>query len=318
MQSSPRIGVIGSGAIGGYYGALLAHAGFDVHFLLRSEYEAVARQGLYVRSLLRGDIRLEKVNAHREADAMPRCDVLLIGTKATSNTGLAPLITKVAAPDAKVLVLQNGLNVEEQLRRMLPPGLHVLGGLCWVGVHRQSEGVIDHIALGNVDVGYHSGPATDSGLKQRIVDSINELFAASGTRAKATPNLEKSRWRKLVWNIPYNGLSVLLDSGTQGMMSNPDSRQLIREIMREVIDAAAICGHDLPPETIDEMLDLTGSIADYLPSMYHDHVHRRAMELDVMYGLPLDAVRSAGGSMPKVEVLYRALRFLEARNLSAG
>jgi 2-dehydropantoate 2-reductase len=98
------------------------------------------------------------------------------------------------------------------------------------------------------------------------------------------------------------------------MMASPDSRQLIREMMLEVIAGAGLCGHGFPDELPDQMLALTDSIPDYLPSMYRDNAQRRAMELDVMYEAPLEAVKAAGGSMPKVEMLYQALRFLDARN----
>jgi 2-dehydropantoate 2-reductase len=249
---------------------------------------------------------------------MPKCEWLLVGAKATSNPGLAPLIERVALPGAKVLVLQNGLNVEEQLRRLLPAHVHVLGVMCWVGVHRHGDGVIEHVALGNVDIGYHSGPSHGPVSQQVIMDSAIQLFEAAGVQARGTADLVAARWKKLVWNIPYNGLSVLLNSGMQGMMSNPDCRQLIREIVLEVIAGAALCGHRLSDDLPDQVMALTDSIPDHLPSMYHDNAERRPMELDVMYEAPLQAVKAAGGSMPKVEMLYQALRFLDDRNRSTS
>jgi 2-dehydropantoate 2-reductase len=315
-SSSSRIAIVGSGAIGGFYGLMLARAGFEVHFLLRSEYQAVAKHGLLVRSKIHGDLRLEKVNAYHSVDDMPPCDWLLIGAKATSNADLAPLIAKAVAPGARILVLQNGLGIEDQLRPLLPARLHLIGGLCWVGVQRQVPGVIEHIALGDVHLGYHSGPANDLVLQRAILEAGVSLFETAGIKATATQDLEQARWHKLVWNIPYNGLSVLLDTGTQGLMGNPDSRQLIRAIMNEVVAGAAACGHSFPDELADQMIALTDSIDDYLPSMYLDSAQRRPMELDAMYGAPLNAAREAGCSMPKVQTLYHALRFIEARNSS--
>src|ERR1700716_1284025 len=93
-SSSSRIAIVGSGAVGGFYGLMLARAGLEVHFLLRSEYQAVAKQGLLVRSKIHGDLRLEKVNAYHSVHDMPLCDWLLVGAKATSNADLAPLIAK--------------------------------------------------------------------------------------------------------------------------------------------------------------------------------------------------------------------------------
>src|SRR3990167_8264474 len=98
----PRIAIIGTGAIGGVYGGVLARAGFDVHFLLRSEYEAVRSNGLQVNSAVHGTITLDNVQAYRDVAQMPPCDWLLVGAKTTSNAALAPLIAQVAAPGAKV------------------------------------------------------------------------------------------------------------------------------------------------------------------------------------------------------------------------
>ena len=160
-QQRPRIGIIGTGAIGGFYGAMLARAGFDVHFLLRSEYAAVSSNGLRINSAVHGDIVVPQVQAYQDAAQMPACDWLLVGAKTTSNAELAPIINAVAAPGAKVLLLQNGLSVEDELRPLLEPHLHLLGGLCFIYINRSAPGIIEHQANGTVNLGYHSGPATE-------------------------------------------------------------------------------------------------------------------------------------------------------------
>ncbi|MEB0160621.1 2-dehydropantoate 2-reductase N-terminal domain-containing protein, partial [Pseudomonas sp. AH2 (2023)] len=136
----PRIGIIGTGAIGGFYGVMLARAGFDVHFLLRSEFAVVSEKGLTINSAEYGVMTLNPVQAYSSAADMPPCDWLLVSTKTTDNAGLAPLIAQAAAPGAKVLLLQNGLDVEDSLRALLPESLHLLGGLCFICVHRTAPG----------------------------------------------------------------------------------------------------------------------------------------------------------------------------------
>ena len=157
-QRSPRIGIIGAGAIGGYYGMLLARAGLDVHFLLRSDYAVVAEQGLQLDSVVHGQLHLSNLQVYADAASMPTCDWLLVGAKTTSNAELAPLLVQIAAPGAKVVLLQNGLAVEEALRPLLPDSLHLLGGLCFICVHRAAAGQIVHQAYGGINLGYHSGP----------------------------------------------------------------------------------------------------------------------------------------------------------------
>lgn len=312
----PRIGIIGAGAIGGFYGAMLARAGYDVHFLLRSEYDAVKESGLQINSAMHGVLRIDQVNAYRNASEMPKCDWLLIGAKSTSNRDLAPSIIDAAAGGATVVVLQNGLGVEDDLRQVLPNHLHVLGGLCFICVHRSALGVVEHQALGGINLGYHSGPTDDENERKGLVEAGVEMFRAAGVDSNAAANLAQARWQKLVWNMPYNGLSVLLDAGTAPLMANSDSRALVRAIMQEACGAAAACGHVLPDVLVERMLAATDHMPDYLPSMYHDHAQGRPMELDAIYAAPLAAAAAAGYAMPKTEALYQSLRFLEARKIN--
>lgn len=311
MNAAPRIGIIGSGAIGGFYGLMLARAGFDVHFLLRSEFAAVASQGLQVNSAVHGHLHLDNVQAYQSAADMPPCDWLLIGAKTTSNADLAPLISQAAAPGAKVVLMQNGLAVEDQLRPLLPDSLHLLGGLCYICAHRSAPGVVEHQALGNVNLGYHSGPAGDAESRQQILEQGSALFQAAGLDSSAMAELNQARWQKLVWNVPYNGLAVLLNSATTALMGNTDSRALIEAIMQEVVDAAGACGYQLPAGFVGKLLAATERMPDYLPSMYHDFALQRPLELHAIYTAPLAAAAQAGCAMPRTEMLYQTLRFLE-------
>ncbi|UCP12076.1 MULTISPECIES: putative 2-dehydropantoate 2-reductase [unclassified Pseudomonas] len=312
--AKPTIGIIGTGAIGGFYGVMLARAGFDVHFLLRSEFSAVAEHGLHVDSAPHGALTLNPVQAYSSAEDMPPCDWLLVGAKTTSNAGLAPAIIQAAAPNAKVLLLQNGLDVEDSLRALLPDTLHLLGGLCLICVHRTGPGAITHQALGAVNVGYHSGPAGDEQARMAIVEEGAGLFRSAGIDSQAMANLQQARWQKLVWNIPYNGLSVLLGAGTTALMADADSRELIKALMAEVVRGAKACGHDMPAGYADYLFMMTEKMPDYWPSMHHDFLHKRPLELAAIYARPLAVAKAAGCELPRIDALYRSLSFIDRRN----
>lgn len=312
QTSAPRIGIIGTGAIGGFYGMLLARAGHDVHFLLRSEYAAVVERGLQLNSSVHGALRLAPVQAYQDIEDMPQCDWLLVGAKTTANVELAPLIAKAAAPGAKVVLLQNGLAVEDELRPLLGDDLHLLGGLCYICVHRSAPGVVEHQALGAINLAYHSGPADDE-ARLALAEEGASLLRSTGLDSAAMRDLAQTRWQKLVWNIPYNGLSVLLDADTQHLMGNADSRALIGDMMQEVVQAAQALGYTMPENYADKLLAATQRMPDYLPSMYHDFAQGRPAELHAIYEAPLAAADVAGFDMPKVRALYQALRFIQAR-----
>ncbi|PLP92577.1 2-dehydropantoate 2-reductase [Pseudomonas sp. FFUP_PS_473] len=313
-RAQQRIGIIGTGAIGGFYGVMLARAGFDVHFLLRSEFAAVSEQGLQIDSDVHGVLRLPSVQAYSDAAEMPPCDWLLVGAKTTSNPALAPLIARACKAGGSVVLLQNGLGVEEALRPLLPANLHLLGGLCFVCLNRTAPGVVRHQALGAVNLGYHSGPAQDVLARQARVESAVALFHAAGIESRGMLNLAQARWQKLVWNVPYNGLSVLLKASTSVLMADASSRALIQALMCEVVDGARACGHVLPEGYAEDLFAITENMPDYWPSMYHDYAQGRPLELDAIYAEPLAQARQAGCQLPRIEALYQTLAFIDRHN----
>lgn len=311
-QRQPRIGIIGAGAVGGFYGFMLAQAGFEVHYLLRSDYEAVNRHGLRISSAVHGELHQPQVHAWHDPADMPPCDWVFVAAKTTSNTALAPIINQVAAQHAKVVLLQNGFGVEDQIRPLLDEHLHLLGGLCFIYVHRSAPGVIKHQAQGGVNLGYHSGPASgedgDAIARQGV-----SFFQQAGLDSKVLKVLEQARWQKLVWNIPYNGLSVLLNSDIEQLMSEAHSRELITQLMDETIAAAQACGYALPDTMVQALLKYTDAMPAYFPSMYHDFAQKRPMELQAIYHAPLAAAQAAGCSMPKTSMLVQTLEYLSAQ-----
>lgn len=313
--SRPRIGVIGTGAIGGFYGLMLARAGFDVHFLLRSEYDAVKAHGLHIESAVHGELHLQEVQAYCDVAQMPPCDVILVGAKTTSNAELAPLIQQLAAPGAKVLLLQNGLAVEQALRPLLPEHIHLLGGLCFICVYRKEPGRVVHQAQGMINIGYHSGPA-DMAQSQSVTQDIIQMFVQASVPSSAMDSLEHARWHKLVWNMPFNGLSVVLNASTNALMGSVEARALLKDLMFEVVKGAKACGHELPEQLVDMLLLGTERIPDYLPSMYHDFEQQRPMELQALFVEPLAAAQAQGVDLPKLRQLYQQLCFLEQRSLA--
>ncbi len=117
-----------------------------------------------------------------------------------------------------------------------------------------------------------------------------------------------------MWNLPYNGLSVLLGSGTAALMADAHSRALVEDLMEEVVRAAGACGQALPQGYAGKLIAATERMPDYLPSMYHDFALQRPLELPALYEAPLAAAARAGCDMPKARALYQALRFLDARS----
>ncbi len=305
MQRSYAI--IGTGALGGFYGARLQHAGCELHFLLHSDYEHVRQHGLICESK-DGDFTLPKVNAYRDARDMPKCDVVCVCLKTTQNHLLPQLLPPVVKDDGVVLVMQNGLGIESQVAGIVG-AQHVMGGLCFLCSNKVGPGHIRHLDFGHVGLGEFAR----RGISDRMRTIAGDLNRA-GILTQLYEDLSVIRWQKLVWNIPYNGLSVVLDATTAELMANPYTRQLLEQLMREVVADARACGVTVTDDIVDTMLAYTDKMTPYRTSMKIDYDERHPMEVEAIFGNPLRAAQNAGAKSLLLEELYHQLKFLDARN----
>ncbi|AUT00735.1 2-dehydropantoate 2-reductase [Nostoc sp. CENA543] len=306
-----KYAIIGTGALGGFYGAKLQKAGLDVHFLLKSDYEHVSQHGLIIESK-DGDFTLPQVNAYNHVAKMPQCDVVILALKTTQNYLLPQLLPPVVKEGGVVLVLQNGLGVEEEITQMLP-NIHVIGGLCFLCSNKVGLGHIRHLDYGHITLGEYLPEYSQAGITQRM-QQIADDFQNAGIGMELAADLLLARWKKLVWNIPYNGLSVILNASTNELMANPHTRTLVEQIMYEVKAGANSMGRIIPDSFIQTMLDYTVKMTPYRTSMKIDHDERRPLEVEAIIGNPLRKAQSLGVDLAQISCLYHQLKFIDARN----
>ena len=296
-----RIAIIGSGAVGCYYGGRLAQHGNDVHFLMRSDYEQVKQHGLKIRSPL-GDFTLPQVNCHRSTAEIGECDLVIIAMKATANEALLELLPPLLHKKSMILTLQNGLGSDDFLARHFG-SVHVLGGLCFVCINRIAPGVIHHLAQGQIALGEHSGSP------QVRTEALAMEFRRCGIECKVEPSLITARWKKLVWNIPFNGLSIAAGGkDTAAILADPILERRVRDLMREIIETAGRLGHAIPLALIDDMIERTRTMSAYKPSSLIDFLAGSEVELEAIWGEPVRQAKAAGIEMPQVERLYQELK----------
>jgi 2-dehydropantoate 2-reductase len=300
--------ILGTGAVGGYYGALLQKAGREVHFLLRSDFETVRREGLRVDSP-RGDFRLPKVNAYARAADMPACDVAVVAWKTTENRHLREALPGLVKPGGAVLVLQNGLDPEREAAAAAPSA-EVISGLCFLCSRKDGPGWIRHQDYGAVTF---AAFGENGGVTPRVRE-VGEDFRAAGVETRLIENWRAARWRKLVWNAPFNGLCALHGVDTRALLADPELRALARSIMFEVTAGAAAAGCPLPEDFPDRMIKDTEAMIAYEPSMKLDRDAGRPMELEAIYGRTLEAIRLAGGKAERIGELFAALESIEKRS----
>lgn len=299
------IAIIGTGGIGGYYGARLAHAGHRVHFLLNSEYEYVKQHGLIVDSHY-GDFSLEKPLVYNNIGDMPACDLVCVAVKATANPHVFAKLAPLLKPDTNILLLQNGFGNEQKLQALYP-NQHIFGGLCFICTFREGPGRIRHAFYGKITLA-----ALNMADTERL-HSLAETFRAAGVEIIENPDLMLARWKKLVWNMPYNGLTVVMDCQTDRLVTESSMLELTRAMMVEVLEAARACGVTIEERFVDEMIQSTIDMVPYDPSMRLDYLAKRPMEIDIIYGNVIEYAKEHGYDMKYAKMLKWQLECLEAQ-----
>jgi 2-dehydropantoate 2-reductase len=298
-----KYAIIGTGALGGFYGGMLAKAGEDVHFLFHSDYDYVRQNGLKVDSVL-GDFHLKTLNAYDSTQKMPVCDVVLVCLKTTANHLLKEMLPPLLHKDTCVVLIQNGLGIEAKLAQDFPR-LSIAGGLAFICSGKIGNGHIAHTDYGKITIGSHQGD------HHELLAQVCRDFKTANVPAEYTGDLQLSRWKKLVWNVPYNGMCVVLDTTTERLMANSCTYELLRELMLEVTGAANACGKPVGEGFVQAMLDSTSVMKPYAPSMKLDYDYKRPLEIEAIYSAPLAAAREAGFDMPKVAMLEQQLCFIQ-------
>ena len=297
-----KYGVIGSGAIGGYYGATLARAGQEVHFLLHSDYEYVRAQGLQVDSC-DGSFHLTDVNAYQHTEDMPLCDVVLVCLKSVNNSMLNSLLPPLLHQQTLVVLIQNGIGIEGDVQKMFPD-VQLAAGLAFICSAKTEPGRVNHQCYGSINLANYS--CKDGSLFNNILKN----FTDAGIMAASVP-YDEARWKKAVWNMPFNGMTVALNTRTDLLLKNPATRQLIRDLMMEVVGASRALGISGVDEAfVEKMIQMTDEMTPYSPSMKLDFDFHRPMEIHYLYTRPIEIARAAGYRMSKLEMLEAELRFL--------
>jgi 2-dehydropantoate 2-reductase len=322
--STMKIAVVGCGALGSFYGARLCRAGHRVHFLLRTDYDVIRREGVWIRSVT-GDFHARPLCA-RAPEEIGASDLVLIGLKTTANSQFPRLIPPLVVRDTMVVTMQNGLGNEDQLAALLGPE-NILGARCFVCLNRIVPGVIVHTAHGRIVLGEHGRPP---GAR---TEQVAELFRQAEVPCDVTPNLAATHWEKLVWNIPFNGLGVAGCVGYQAVMEGrgPAGTQvgpclptdqllgdrrwerLVRELMWEVVNAARAQGISLPDSIVDHQVDRTRVMQAYKASTLIDFERGQTLEIESMFLEPLRRAQAAGVPTPRLAALVAVLEQLDRR-----
>ncbi|MEX2081045.1 MAG: 2-dehydropantoate 2-reductase [Dehalococcoidia bacterium] len=307
------VAVIGAGAVGCYYGALLARTGHDVRFVMRRDLAAVRERGLDIRSV-NGNFRIERPAAFGTASEVGEVDWVLCALKATAIDDARELVEPCIGPRTRVVALMNGLGIEERFAEWFGAA-RMFGGMAFVCINRGEPGVVHHLEYGRLSIGHGEDDAGQ-------LDELRELLESGGIEVTVAPNLRYARWEKLSWNIPFNGMSVAGGGiGTATILADPAMADAVERVMLEVVEAGnvdlAAAGSDArldADRTVTAMIGQTRTMGDYRTSMCIDYVNGASLEVEAILGEPVRRAHGHGLGVPGMASLYATVRAADLRN----
>lgn len=303
---TPKVLVIGAGAIGGFYGALLAKAGAEVSVVCRSDYAHVKKHGFSINSEVLGNWHFMPSQVLQQADDYEgSADYVVLCAKVIPSLDRVALLRPAVKRHTTLVFIQNGVEIEKELQAAFPDN-EIISGLAFICCNRLGPGEIKHLAYGRLALGTLSGGVSD------YTATLCKLFNQSGIECNASENIVTDRWKKCVWNAPFNPLSVL-SGGLMTCDILQAQEALVRNIMQEICNIAAARGHALPANIIDLNIESTYAMPPYKTSMLLDFENGNPMETEAILGNALRAAKRVGVACPHLETIYALMKLTELK-----
>lgn len=300
-----KILIVGAGAVGGYFGGLLARSGEDVTFLARGEHlKAIQEKGLYIKSI-NGDFNV-KINAVERPSDNDKYDLIIIAVKSYDLSNACNNIKGTVKNDSVLMSLLNGVDSEEIIGNIF--GIEkVIGSVAFIGSQISEAGVISHTASGMITIGELDGS------KSKRCKEILNIFERAKIPIKLSENIQKDIWAKMVWNTGFNAITALTGSLVSDVLSIPESRKIVEMTMKETVEVANKKGIRLSDDLAEKTVSKTLKAGEIKTSMLQDRENGKAMEIDSINGAIVRLGREMNIHVPVNETLYGALKVINKR-----
>ena len=305
-MSQDKILIVGAGAIGSFYGALLSKAGADVSAVCRSDYQTVKQYGCNIKSNDLGNWTFKPSQVLKNAaDYKGQTDYIILCTKITPEIDRSELIRGAVSEKTCIVFIQNGVEIEQELIDAFPDN-EIISGLAFICCNRTQPGETHHLAYGKLTL----GSLNKIGQNSNRVEHLSDLINRAGIESIVTDKVISSRWLKCLWNAAFSPLSVLSGGlSTAEILSTQET--LIRTIMLEVMQIAQACGHPLPAESIDINIKNTLNMPPYKTSMLLDYENHKTMEIETILGNTVSAACRQQVASPTLDTLYALMKLKE-------
>ncbi|GHJ89501.1 hypothetical protein NliqN6_5903 [Naganishia liquefaciens] len=319
----PNVLLFGVGSIGSVYAAILILSKrCSVHVVARSNYDALQKQGLTLRSSKFGDhegLRFDGVyrTCEEAANSGTRFDYVVCSNKALldAKPSLSDILQPVVTDGTAIVLLQNGVGVEEPLHEAFPNNT-VLSACVWTGAKVLGPGEAEQFNREGLTIGVDHAEALSAEQEQKQLDVFVEMSRAGGSDVTVCDDIQSERWVKVIWNACWNAVTTATQLRTNRFLeASPQAMMLSRAIMGEVVDVARAKGLTVPDGSVDKLIEQCTSVKDGLPSsMLDDYVAGRPTEVEVILGTPLREGLRLGVPVPSLIAMYSIIKALDWKN----
>ncbi|KAI8333289.1 2-dehydropantoate 2-reductase [Choanephora cucurbitarum] len=313
MSSRPRVLNVGAGAVGAIYSWRLAKT-CDVTTVCRSNYQAVKDNGFDIDSAKFGK---EIFRPHQVVRYVEDCngdpfDYILVTMKALPECyNVADIIAPAVSEKTTIVLIQNGLGVEEPITERFPNN-PIVSIVAYIGTSQTGLGKISMVGKETLVIGKYLNAKTDSD-KQR--EAFVELLKQGDVDVSVVEDVERVRWQKLFWNTAFSSVCATTGMNTTECLNNTEAMKVVRNVMSEVIDAANAhdyqFDHDAEMQTMIARTEATAQ--NYKPSMQLDRERNSPMEVEVILGTPLKRAKAKGLAVPHLETMHAILSAINAQ-----
>ena len=308
MTDTPRVLIVGAGAIGSFYGAILARGGASVEAVSRSEADVIREQGFRINSQDMGDLSFRPDAVYQSVEEVTTPpEFVLLSVKVLDDLDRAALIRPAVGPETVIVLVENGIDIERPIKEAFPDN-PLVSGLAFVAVSRTGTAQSEHKAYGRLVIGEYPAGAGDA------CQRFSALLEAGGVNCPISDSLVTERWRKAVWNAAFNPVSVIAGGATTTtMLDAPGGEEFMVTLMEEICAVAAASGHPLDPELPQKAIPGTRKMPPYHNSMALDFLNGRPMEVEAILGNVIRAAEEHGVDIPHLESVYRITKMAQQR-----
>ncbi len=295
--------MMGAGGVGGYFGGRMAASGCDVTFIARGRHlEAIRMNGLRIDSRDSGDAIIDPANATDDPADVGVVDYVIVGVKLWDTEAAGRAILPMVGSDTTVLSLQNGVECDETLARVVGTE-HLIGGVAFIASSIGEPGIIKHIGtMQRVVVGERAGGSSPR------VDALHGVMLHAGITAEVSDDIERTIWEKFVFLVGLSATTTMLRTTLGPVREDPQSRKMLVNVMRETVAVGRAKGIDLAENYADDRLAFADDLpVDMTSSMHHDLEAGNRLEVAWLSGAVVRFGREYGVPTPANQAVFDAL-----------